>query len=133
MSSSNTCPFCSKWLRGGRHRNYIKCYRCNIKACLQCSKLGFCLEHYNELSDVQKMKIKSNHSLFRFLAVIIPILSPFIVIPIALLNSDQLREASESEIFLFAIIFGLLLVAHIFLMNYIKRRKVQKILQGFGA
>jgi len=79
------------------------------------------------------MKIKSNHSLFRFLAVIIPILSPFIVIPIALLNSDQLREASESVILLFAIIFGLLLVAYIFLMNYMKRRKVQKKLQGFGA
>ena len=131
MSSSNNCPFCGKWLRGGRHRNYITCYRCNTKACSSCSKYGFCLEHYNELSDSQKEKIKSNHVLFRFLAVIIPILSPFIVIPIALLSSDRYKEISEPEILLFAIIFGLSIVAYMFLMYYIKKKKVQKILQEF--
>ena len=131
MDSSRNCPFCGKWLRGGRHRNYITCHRCNTKACLSCSKYGFCLQHYNELTDVQKEKVKSNRSLFMFLTVIIPILCPFIVIPIALLNSDRYKEISEPEIFLFSIIFGLLLVAYIFLMNYLKRRKVQKILHGF--
>jgi len=131
MSSSNNCPFCGKRLRVGRRRNYITCHQCNTKACLMCSKLGFCLEHYNELSDSQKEKIKSNHLLFRFLSVIIPILSPFIVIiPIALLNPDRFREATEPEIFIFSVVFGLSIVAYIFLMNYIKRRKVQKILQG---
>ena len=132
MNSSNTCPFCGKKLRGGgRYSNFILCYVCKIKTCTNCSKYGFCPEHYNDLSDAQKKKIKSNNSSFNVFKTAIPILYLLIIIPFVLLNPNIIMDSTDKTIQLFGFIFVVLLVVYITLMNHLKNKKVYKMLQGF--
>lgn len=131
MNLSNTCPSCGKYLHGGKRRNYITCYACKIKFCKSCSKLSFCLEHYNELTDDQKKKIKSNNTLFIVFGVVIPVLLPLMIIPIGLLFPGIFIGIPENTIRLFTIIFVVLLLVYIISMMFLKDKKVHKILQGF--
>ncbi len=131
MSESDTCPSCGKYLFGARSRNYITCYVCKIKFCNSCSKNCFCLEHYNELTDVQKKKIKLNKILFIVIGFVLPGLLPMMIIPIALVFPNIFIGIPESTAIIFVITFVVLLGVYVISMQFLKDKKVSKILQGF--
>ena len=132
MNSNNTCPFCGKQLRGGgRYSNFILCYVCKVKTCTNCSKYGFCPEHYNELSDAQKKKIKSNNSRFIVFKIAIPILCLLMIISFVLVNPNNIMDITDKTTQLFAFIFAVLIFVYITLMAHLKNKKVHKILNEF--
>jgi len=89
------------------------------------------MEHYNELTDAQKKKIKSNNTVFIVLGLIIPVLLPLLIIPIGLLFPGIFIGIPDSSTRLFAIIFVVVLFIYIISVFFLKDKKVHKILQGF--
>ncbi len=131
MSESDTCPSCGKPLYDGKYRNFITCYVCKVKFCKSCSKNSFCLEHYNELTDVQKKKIKSNKIFFIVFGFVLPVLLSLMIIPIAILFPNIFIGIPESTIIIYVITFIVLLGVYIISMQFLKDKKVNKILKGF--
>jgi len=131
MNSSNICPLCGKRLHGGKFKNYIKCYVCRIKVCNSCSKYGFCLEHYNELSNSQKERIKSNNTSYIVFVVIFPVLLPLVIILIALLSPNIFTDIPRDTVKIYVAISVTFLMVYILVMMLLKDKKVRKILQRF--
>ncbi len=70
--SNNNCEICGKQIPGDKRNNFTTCEDCGAKVCQNCSKDGFCLEHFIESSDEQKQKFKSNYLFHKVFGVLIP-------------------------------------------------------------
>ena len=131
MESQETCPYCSEELHEGLYnKNYTLCYLCKAKVCTKCSKFGFCLEHYNGLPDEQKKKIKSNETLFKIFGILLPVITPFIILIVFLLNIDFVSAISPSSLRIYGIILALFLFIYFFMMLSLKNKRTQKIVEN---
>lgn len=130
MESQETCPYCKEELHGGLYnKNYTVCYLCKAKVCTKCSKYGFCLEHYNGLPDEQKKKIKSNETLFKIFGILLPVITPFIILIVLLLNLDYVATILPTNLRIYGIILALFLFIYFFIMLSLKNKRMQKIVE----
>jgi hypothetical protein len=130
MESQETCPYCKEEMHGGMYKkNYTVCYVCKAKVCSNCSKYGFCLEHYNGLPDDHKKKIKSNETLFLILGIILPVITPFIILLIFMSNIDFAATISPTNLRIYGIILILFLFIYFFMMLSLKNKRTQKIVE----
>ena len=130
MDSQETCPYCKVELHEGIfNKNYTVCYLCKANVCIKCSKYCFCLEHYNGLPDDLKKKVKSNETLFLILGILFPVIIPFIILIILLLNIDFISTISPSSLRIYGIILALFFFISFFIMLSLKNKRTQKILE----
>ncbi len=131
MNLRNSCPVCGKRLHGGKIKNYIKCYVCKIKVCKSCSKYGFCMEHYNELSDFKKKKVKSNNTNFIVFVIVVPVLLSLLIILSIFIFPNIFMDIPKDTVRICVAIFVIFLMVYILMMMLLKDKEVHKILKGF--
>ena len=130
MESQETCPYCRKELHGGIDgKNFIVCNICNVKVCINCSKFGYCLDHYNSLSDDKKKKLNSNQSYFAIFGIVLPALIPITIALIILLNPDFFNTISPIIFGICATILPVLLLIYVLRMLSLKNRKEHNIVE----
>ena len=129
MILNKTCQFCGRPLQGGKFKNYITCKVCKVKACKSCSKYDLCLKHYNELSDDQKQKIKTNFSRFFVFGIAFPTLILITILIFIMLFENGIIATPDMKIGIYTAIIILLLVIYIILMIILKEKKVRKIIK----
>ena len=118
LSYSN-CEICGKQIHGDNGNNFTTCEDCGAKVCSNCSKNGFCLEHYIESSDEKKQKIKSNYLFYKVFGVLIPSLILLVIFIFGSLNQNGTVATPDDVITIGFGIFILIYVG-IFILIYSK-------------